>query len=416
MLEHHELRHSPFSVASLAAPPEPMSGTRNRPMLVKESPAPHYHMVEDSPAPQCIVVEESPVPMSGVKYRPCLVMESPELTEERAGATSPVPMSGTKDRPSLVDDFPAVPKVKNLCCGGENPVGEVSATPNKFGLSSLNYVSYGGPPTAGAAQLGGGGPEVATGPEPVFASHPQAPSSTVVHKSPQYIVVEESPLPPLQLKPVRRISSPPSPSPGAYNEYLNGIPYLIRPSHGGGSGGEHSSSGGAPAPVAARRTPSFCPAGGPSGPSVAGGAAGRGVGGSSPPRGGGSPSFRHSRGPAQTRGEAEWKHTCDGPRCMVHYETCIQSLVAQVQDLRAQSPGLQQSQQELSQAVASTLRAHLDQVPLNYPSETVVQPSSTAHFHYGFPTTEPLSWYSNKLLSSNLKTAIFQPCKRCQTP
>ena len=63
-----------------------------------------------------------------------------------------------------------------------------------------------------------------------------------------------------------------------------------------------------------------------------------------------------------------------------------------------------------------TLRAHLDQVPLNYPSETVVQPSSTANFHYGFPTVEPLSWYSNKLLSSNLKTAIFQPCKRCHTP
>ena len=64
----------------------------------------------------------------------------------------------------------------------------------------------------------------------------------------------------------------------------------------------------------------------------------------------------------------------------------------------------------------TTLRAHLYQVPLNYPSETVVQPSSTAHFHYGFPTVEPLSRYSNKLLSSNLKTAIFQPCKRCHTP
>ena len=34
------------------------------------------------------------------------------------------------------------------------------------------------------------------------------------------------------------------------------------------------------------------------------------------------------------------------------------------------------------------LRAFFDQVPLNYPSETVVQPSSTAHFHYGFPTVE----------------------------
>ena len=39
---------------------------------------------------------------------------------------------------------------------------------------------------------------------------------------------------------------------------------------------------------------------------------------------------------------------------MVHYETRIQSLMAQVKDLRAQNLELQQSQQELSQAVAST--------------------------------------------------------------
>ena len=30
---------------------------------------------------------------------------------------------------------------------------------------------------------------------------------------------------------------------------------------------------------------------------------------------------------------------------------------------------------------SATLPAHLDQVPLNYQSETVVQPSSPAHFH-----------------------------------
>ena len=62
------------------------------------------------------------------------------------------------------------------------------------------------------------------------------------------------------------------------------------------------------------------------------------------------------------------------------------------------------------------LRAHLDQVPLNSPSETVVQPGSTAHFNYGFFTVEPLSWYRNKLLSRNLRTAIFQPSKRCHIP
>ena len=70
--------------------------------------------------------------------------------------------------------------------------------------------------------------------------------------------------------------------------------------------------------------------------------------------GGGGPSFRHFGGPSQTRGEAELKHTCGCPRCVVHYETCIQSLMAQVQDLWAQNLELQQSQQELSQAVAST--------------------------------------------------------------
>ena len=46
--------------------------------------------------------------------------------------------------------------------------------------------------------------------------------------------------------------------------------------------------------------------------------------------------FRHSSGLAHTRGEVELKHTCDCPRCMTHYERCIQSLVAQVRDLQTQ--------------------------------------------------------------------------------
>ena len=169
VLEPHELHHSPISDASSPAPPEPMSGTRDRPMLVEESPAPCYIRVEDSPTPQFIDVEESPVPMSGDENRPCLVVESPEPTEEQAGNTSPVPMSGTKDRPSLVDDSPAMPKVNNLCWGGGNPVEGGSATLPK------NLVS---PPTTTSPtedpQLPrwGGDPEVATGSEPVFASHP----------------------------------------------------------------------------------------------------------------------------------------------------------------------------------------------------------------------------------------------------
>ena len=120
-----------------------MSGTRNRPLLVEESPAPHYIMVKDSPAPQCNVVEESAVPMSCVKDRPCLVVESPD----RAGTTSPVPMTGTKDRQSLVDDSPAVPKVNNLCWGGGGGSGggRFSNPLNKLGLSLFNYISYAGP-------------------------------------------------------------------------------------------------------------------------------------------------------------------------------------------------------------------------------------------------------------------------------
>ena len=152
VLEHRPLHQSPISVASSPAPPQPMSGTRDRPMLVEESPAPHHIMVEDSPANQCIVVEESPVPMSGVKDRPCLVVESPETTEDQAGTTSPVPMSGTKDRPSLVDDSPRVPKVKNLCWGErKSGGGRFSNPPNNLGPSPLHYISYGGPPTAGTA-------------------------------------------------------------------------------------------------------------------------------------------------------------------------------------------------------------------------------------------------------------------------
>ena len=63
---------------------------------------------------------------------------------------------------------------------------------------------------------------------------------------------------------------------------------------------------------------------------------------------GGGPSFRHSEGPAQTREEDELKHICGCPRCVVHYEPCIQSLMAQVKDLRTHNLELQRSQRELS--------------------------------------------------------------------
>ena len=213
VLERHELHHSPISVASLPAPPEPMSGIRDRPMLVEETPAPHYIMVEDSPAPQCIVVEESRVPMSGVKDRLCLLVESPEPTEDRAGAKSPVPMSGAKDRPSLVDESLAVPQVNNLCWVGKVPVEGGSATLPINLVSSPSTTSPMQDPPTRVLPNWGWDPEVATGSEPVFASHPRIQSLMVVHESPQYIVVDESPPPPPQPNTAGPVFPPLSPRP-----------------------------------------------------------------------------------------------------------------------------------------------------------------------------------------------------------
>ena len=96
-----EFCHSSISVASSPAPSEPMSGLKDHPTLVEESPA----------------------PMSGVKDRPCLIVGSPEeATWGRAETTSPVPMSCTKGQPSQVDDSPTVQMVNNLSSGGDNPV------------------------------------------------------------------------------------------------------------------------------------------------------------------------------------------------------------------------------------------------------------------------------------------------------
>ena len=59
-------------------------------------------------------------------------------------------------------------------------------------------------------------------------------------------------------------------------------------------------------------------------------------------------------GPHSNTGGHDLQHTCGCPRCVVHYEMWIQSLMAQVKDLRTQNLELQRSHQELSQAVAST--------------------------------------------------------------
>ena len=255
VLERHELHLSPISVASAPAPPELMSGTRDCPVLMEASPAPHYIMVEDSLAPQFSDVEESPVPLSGIKNHPCLVVEPPEPTEDRAGTRSPVSMSGTKDCPSPVDDSPAMPNVNKLCWGGGNLVEGGSAT------LPINLVS---PPTTTShtedPQMPnwGGGPEVATGPEPVFASHPRTQSPLVVHESPQYIVVDEFPSPPPRPNTVGLVPPPPSPRHHqvAYIEHVQGILHLVRPSSGGGSrGGTSLQWGGASTCCCAPHTP-----------------------------------------------------------------------------------------------------------------------------------------------------------------
>ena len=191
------------------------------------------------------------------------------------------------------DDSSAMLKDNNLCWGGGNPVEGGSATLPINLVSSPTTTSPTEDPQLRVLPNLGGDPEVATGSEPVFASHPRTQSPMVVHESPQYIVVDESPPPPPQPNTVGPFPPPPSPRPRhlAYIEQVQGIPHLIWPSCGGGSGGGHFSSEGVPAPVAARPTTPSCPAGVPSGPSVAGGAAGGGGGGSSPPRGGEGPSF-----------------------------------------------------------------------------------------------------------------------------
>ena len=215
-------------------------------MLVEECPAPHEIMAEDSPAPQCIVLEESPVPMNGIKDRPCLVVESPEPTKDWSGARSPVPMSGTKDCPSPLDDSPAVSKVNNLGWGEGNPVKRGSAT---LPINLVSAPSTTSPMEDPQPQLPpnlGGDPGVATGLQPVFASHQRIQSPTVVHESGQHIVVDESPPPPPQPNPVGPISPPPSARPcqGAYIKHVDGIPYLVRPSRAEGSGGDISLVGG----------------------------------------------------------------------------------------------------------------------------------------------------------------------------
>ena len=76
--------------------------------------------------------------------------------------------------------------------------------------------------------------------------------------------------------------------------------------------------GGVPAPVAARPTSPSRPAGGgPLVPAWPGGLLAEAVVGHLLLVWGGA-SFRHSRGPVQTRGQAELKHTCGCPRCVVH--------------------------------------------------------------------------------------------------
>ena len=113
------------------------------------------------------------MPMSGIENPPSLVLESPpEPTEDPASTTSPVPVRGTKDPSSLVYDSSAVPKVRNLCWGGDNPVEGGSATlPMNLVSPPSTTFPMEDPQPRSLPNLGGN-PEVATGSEPVSASHP----------------------------------------------------------------------------------------------------------------------------------------------------------------------------------------------------------------------------------------------------
>ena len=92
----------------------------------------------------------------------------------------------------------------------------------------------------------GGHADVATGSEPVFASHQRIQSPMVVHESPHYTVVDESAPPPPQPNTVGPVSPPPSPGPrqAAYIERVHGILHLIQPSRVGVWGGSIPLGGG----------------------------------------------------------------------------------------------------------------------------------------------------------------------------
>ena len=137
--------------------------------------------------------------------------------------------------------------------------------------------------------------------EPVFASHPRIQSPMVVHESPQYIVVDESPPPPPQPNTGGSVSPPLSPL-AAHIQRVDGIPYLVPPFRDGGGAGDIPLVGGRLRLLLCAPHPRFTLRGGPLVPPWPGGAAGGGGGGSYPPRGGGGPSFQYSGGPIHTGG------------------------------------------------------------------------------------------------------------------
>ena len=102
-------------------------------------------------------------------------------------------MSGTNDQPSLVDDSPPVPKVTEICWGGENPVeGGSAALPKKF-VSPSSTTSPWSNSDRGHVPMGRGGSTGCNGRAPASAPDSQMQPLTVVHESANYIVVEESP-------------------------------------------------------------------------------------------------------------------------------------------------------------------------------------------------------------------------------
>ena len=126
--------------------------------------------------------------------------------------------------------------------GGREPGGgRFSNPPTEFDLSPFYYISCRGTPIAGIAQLEGssrsyngrGACSCSPFADPTTYGGSRVTAIYCGGGTPTATHVTERP-----------ISRPPSPGQGAYIQHVDGMPYLIRPSRGGTSGGTSFQEGG----------------------------------------------------------------------------------------------------------------------------------------------------------------------------